>query len=71
MEIKSIRLGNPQQVQSEKDFDKGEFWGLTTDNQEIRLYFFDEDLPVPTEYEQVGFAGVSVFPVAFFRKIGE
>ena len=47
MEIKSIRLGNPQQVQSEEDFDKGESPELTTDNQEIRLYFFDEDLPVP------------------------
>ena len=71
MEIKSIRLGNPHQVQSEEDFDKGEFWGLTTDNQEIRLYFFDEDLPVPDGYEEISFLGVSVFPVAFFRKIAE
>jgi hypothetical protein len=69
MKIKSIRLANPQEVKSEDDFEKGEFWGIDELNKEIRLYYFNEDIPAPTGYQEVEFVGVPVFPVSFFRKV--
>jgi hypothetical protein len=70
MKIKSIQMVNPQEVESEEDFDKGEFWGIDEAGNKVRLYYFDEDLPVPRGYEEVEFTEVNVFPVAFFKKVG-